>query len=153
LAKATVRTYELSQTFNAPLDFVFKWCTDFREEDPRMVGSTEKRAFLERTDKRVVWASSYKEDNKRKEGIRAVWLRPPDSWHLDTCGDGREVGDYKLTSKGKNRTRLDMVFRVTYDKGEDATRKREWEREGQNEWKVYAKYLENEYKSSLQQRK
>lgn len=57
LAKATVKTYELSQTFNAPLDFVFKWCTDFREDDPKMVGSTAKRTFLERTDKRIVWVA------------------------------------------------------------------------------------------------
>jgi hypothetical protein len=153
VTKATVKTYELSQTFDAPLDFVFKWCTDFREDDAKMVGSTAKRTFLERTDKRIVWAVSYKESNKQKEGIRAVWLHPPDSWHLDTCGDTREVGDYKLTSKGKSRTRLDMVFHVTYEKGEEATGRREWEKEVKGEWKLYAKYLEKDYKSSLQQTK
>lgn len=118
-----------------------------------MVGSTAKRTFLERTNKRIVWSTTYKENEKQKEGIRVVWLYPPDSWHLDTCGDGREVGDYKLTSKGKNKTELDMVFRVTYDKGEEVTGRREWEKEGQDEWKIYAKNLEKDYKSSLQQTK
>ncbi len=151
MAKVTVKTYELSQTFNAPLDFVFNWCTDFREDDGKMISSKAKRTFLERTDKRIVWAATYRENNKQKEGIRAVWLRPPDAWHLDTCGDGREVGDYKLTSKGKTKTRLDMVFSVTYDKGEEVTSRREWEKEVQQEWKIFARYLEKDYKSSLQQ--
>jgi len=149
--KATVKTYKLSQTFNAPMDFVFNWCTDFREDDGKMIGSKAKRTFLERTDKRIVWTTEYREDNKNKEGVRAVWLRPPNAWHFDTCGDGREVGDYKLTSKGKTKTKLDMVFRVTYDKGEKVTGRREWEKGGQKDWKVYARYLEKDYKSSLQQ--
>jgi hypothetical protein len=151
LAKATVKTYKLSETFNAPIDFVFKWCTDFREDDGKMIGSKAKRTFLERTEKRIVWIAAYRENNKQKEGIRGVWLRPPDAWHLDTCGDGREVGDYKLTSKGRTKTRLDMVFRVTYDKGEEVTPRREWEKGGQQEWKIFRRYLEKDYKSSLQQ--
>ena len=58
-----------------------------------------------------------------------MWLRPPDSWHLDTCGDHREVGDYKLTSIGKDKTRLDAVFHMTYDDPDEVETKEKWEKE------------------------
>ena len=84
MKKTFVETYKVSKTFKAPLDYVFGWCTDFREDDGKMTGSKSKRTFLERTDKRIVWAVEYKEKGKTKEGIRVVWLRSPDSWTLDT---------------------------------------------------------------------
>ena len=146
--KYVTRTYKLSQTFKAPLDFVYKWSTDFREDDNKIIGTKTKRTFLEKTKRRYVWAVNYKEGNKAKEGIRAVWFKPPNAWHLDTCGDGREVGDYKLTPKGKNRTRLDMIFDVTYDDPRDVESKEEWETDGKEHWKLFAAALEREYKAS-----
>jgi hypothetical protein len=141
-------TYRVSQIFNAPIDFVFGWCTDFREDDWKMTGSRVRRHFLERTKKRILWVSEYREGGEKKQGIRAVWLKPPYSWHLDTCGDRRETGDYILTRLGRNRTRLDMVFTVTYDRRQDVEDKVQWEKESKAEWKVFAHYLESDYKSS-----
>jgi hypothetical protein len=92
LKSAVVGTYKVSKTFNAPIDFVFKWCTDFREDDGKMVGSKNKKRFLERSKKRIVWVSTYKEDGVPGEGLRVVWLRPPDAWHFETCGDEYERG-------------------------------------------------------------
>jgi hypothetical protein len=42
-------TYQVSQTFNAPKDYVYSWCTDYREDDPKMLGSRSRRRFVERT--------------------------------------------------------------------------------------------------------
>ena len=148
MKNAVVQTYKLSQTFNAPLDFVFGWCTDFREDDNKMIGSKTKRTFLEKGKKRVVWAVNYKEDGKEVEGVRAVWLRPPNAWHLETCGDGNEIGDYRLASRGKNKTRLDMVFRVAYDSKNKVESKEEWEKDGVKHWAAYAGYLEKDYANS-----
>lgn len=148
MKNAVVERYKLSQAFNAPLDFVFEWCTDFREDDNKMIGSKTKRSFLEKGKKRVVWAVNYKKDGKDMEGVRAVWLRAPNAWHLETCGDGSEVGDYKLTSKGKNKTRLDMVFHVTYDSKGEVESKEAWEKDGLNHWAIYADNLEKDYARS-----
>jgi hypothetical protein len=150
LKKSFVETYKVSKTFKAPLDYVFEWCTDFREDDGKMTGSKAKRVFLERTDKRVVWVSEYKEKGKAKEGFRVVWLHPPDSWMLDTCGDNRELGEYKLTQKGKNKTRLDMKFRISYDSKDEVEDKKKWEKDGSEEWDIFRTHLENDYKDSLQ---
>jgi hypothetical protein len=147
MGKPVNQTYRLSATFNVPLDYVFAWCTDFREDDNKMIGSKTRRHFLERTKERFVWVVNYKDDGKDKEGIRAVWLHPPDSWHLDTCGDGREVGDYKLTRLGKTKTRLDMKFVETYDSLEEVEDKKEWEADGKKHWAIYKKALEADFKA------
>jgi len=149
LKKTFVETYKASKTFKAPLDFVFGWCTDFREDDGKMTGSKTKREFIERTDKRIVWAVEYKEKGKTKEGIRVVWLHPPNSWSLDTCGDGKEVGEYVLTPKGKNKTRLDMKFHLSYDSKDAVEDPKKWEKDASEEWDIFRDYLERNYKASL----
>lgn len=148
MKKTFIQTYKVSKTFNAPIDFVFEWCTDFREDDNKMTGSKTTRQFLERTKRRIVWIVNYKEKGEAKEGLRAVWLKPPDSWHLDTCGDGKELGDYKLTSNGK-KTRLDMVFQVTYDNRDEVEKKRKWQKETRELWDIFGRYLEKDYKASI----
>jgi hypothetical protein len=149
LKKTFVETYRASKTFRAPLDFVFGWCTDFREDDGKMTGSKATRKFLERTDKRIVWSVEYKEKGKLVDGIRVVWLHPPNSWRLDTCGDHRELGEYELTPKGKNKTRLDMKFKISYDSKDEVDDRKKWEEEVSEEWDVFRRYLENDYKASL----
>ena len=147
LARPVTKTYQVSKTFKAPLDFCFAWCTDFRADDNKMTGSKIRRHFLERSRRRFVWVTTHKEGRKTVEGIRAVWLKPPDAWHLDTCGDGREIGDYKLKATGRG-TRLDMVFHVTYDDPREAVGVRERVRDAKREWDVFGRYLEADYKAS-----
>jgi hypothetical protein len=139
--------YKMSETFNAPMEYVFTWCTDFREDDNKFTGSKSVRKILESTPERVVWHIRYKEGKGFAEGVRAVWLNPPKSWHLDTCGDGREVGDYKLTPLGKSKTRLDMKFVVTYDSKDEVEDKDEWDSYGVEHWKIYKKALEADFKA------
>ena len=154
MKKAYVDVYKAKQTFRAPLEYVFDWCTDFREDDNKMTGSKTKRTILQKTPRRIVWLVEYKEGGKNREGLRIVWPHPPDSWVLDTCGDRmelgeRERGEYKLTRKGKNKTRLDMKFWLSFDSKEHFQDKKEWEKESSEHWDTYAKYLEKDYKDSL----
>ena len=142
------KTYKTSETFNAPKDFVFNWCTDFREDDYKMTGSTARRRFLERTKDRIIWVVKYKDGKRSLEGVRAVWLKPPNSWHFDTCGDGREVGDYNLSELKNGKTRLDMVFRVTYDDPSEVESQAELTKGGKREWSIFRKFLEKDYKKS-----
>jgi len=147
MSKPVRQKYKLSETFDAPIDYVFAWCTDFREDDNKLIGSKTERTILEKTPERVVWRVRYKDGKGFAEGVRAVWLTPPNAWHLDTCGDGREVGDYKLKALGKSKTRLDMKFLVTYDSKKEVEDKDEWEADGVKHWKIYKKALEADFKA------
>jgi hypothetical protein len=154
LKKSYVDVYKAKKTFKAPLEYVFQWCTDFREDDGKMTGSKRKRTILEKTPTRIVWVMEYKQEGKPRQGLRVVWPHPPDSWTLDTCGDmaewdERERGEYKLTRKGKNKTRLDMKFWLTYNSKEHFPDKKEWAKETAETWETFASYLEKDYKASL----
>jgi len=154
LKKAFTQKYRGSKTFKAPLDFVFAWCTDYREDDVKMTGSKSRRTMLEKTPHRVVWVVTYKQEGKTREGLRVVWPHPPDAWELDTCGDmadwgERERGWYKLTPKGNNRTRLDMEFVLTYNSKRHFPEKKQWLKELDELWDTLASFLEKDYKESL----
>jgi len=114
----TTRTYRASKKIEAPLSFVYDWCTDFQEDDPKITGSKSGRKILEKSEKRVIYTVSLVENGKDEGHVSIVSLKPPNSWHLDTAGNEmeKEVGDYKLSKLGKNKTRLDMVFTLDYSK-------------------------------------
>jgi hypothetical protein len=147
MARPVNQKYKISETFNAPMEYVFAWCTDFREDDGKYTGSKAVRKVLEKTPERVIWRVRYKDGKGFGEGVRAVWLHPPNLWTLDTCGDGREVGEYKLKALGKSKTRLDMKFVVTYDSKDEVEDKDEWEEDGSKHWKIYKKALEADFKA------
>ena len=144
-----LEVFRVSKIINAPLPFAYRWCTDFREDDYKMTGSTARRRFLERTKSRIIWVVKYKDRGRSMEGVRAVWLKRPNSWHLDTCGDGREIGDYTLTGLKNGKTRLDMVFMVTYDNPTEVESEAELAKGGTRQWSIYGRFLEKEYKKSL----
>ena len=55
------------------------------------------------------------EDGTQKIGVDYVTLKSPNSWHLEFFGeDDTEIGDYKLTSLGKSKTKLTMVFKESW---------------------------------------
>lgn len=150
MKKAYVETYHVTKTFDAPLGFVYKWCTDYRSDDLKMLGSKNKRNIIERSKKNVIWRVVTEGKKNGYEGVRVVWLNPPDAWHLDTCGDGREVGDYKLTRLGKTRTRLDMTFSETYYDAMDMESRKSWMADANSHWNAYGRYLERDYRRYLQ---
>jgi hypothetical protein len=143
------KTYKVSTTFKAPLGFVYSWCTDYQEDDPKMVGSKNRRHLHEKTKERVIWTVDGKNLPSKTDPVRVVWLRPPNSWHLETCGDGIEIGDYKLSPVGKDNTRLDMTFTEIHNKKGDFQSKKEYRDETLDHWNKYGKFLERDFKASL----
>lgn len=108
-------SYHVSKTIRAPLSFVYGWCTDYRESDPKITGSKSRRKILFRTKRRVLYASNYRSRGKQRSAVNVVTLYPPNAWHLDFIGDeDDELGDYELSSLGPRRTRLHMTFHEHY---------------------------------------
>ena len=137
--------YHISKTIHAPLRFVYDWCTDYRESDPRITGSKYKRKILMKTKHRVVYVSSYRNRSEMRSAVDVVTLHPPNAWHLDFIGDeDDETGDYALSSLGPRKTKLNMTFTAHYkivnapSKAQDAKQTREV-------WNKYAAALERDY--------
>ncbi len=94
--------------------------------------------------------ASYKDgsDGKPKLAVRIVSLFPSKhSWHLDYYGEeDLETGDYKLSSLGKNKTRLDMVFHNKWKCGKGPS-KEDFEQETNDVWEKYTEALERDFNS------
>ena len=139
-------TFRVSKVINAPLRFVYEWCTDYREDDPTITGSKAKRKTLQKTKRRVIYTTQYKSARKPKSAVNVVTLHPPNSWHLDFIGDeDDETGDYRLTRLGPRRTGLNMVFKEKY-KIPNAPSKAEDLKHTSEVWDKYVAALEKDWK-------
>lgn len=137
--------------FDAPIKFVYDWCTDYSSEDSKITGAKFPRIILEKTKKRAVYASHKKgSDGKPKLAVRVVTLHPETfTWHLDYFAEeDLEVGEYKLTRLGPKRTRLVMVLKNRWKKGKSPSRA-EFEQSSKSHWDKYAAALESDYVRSL----
>jgi hypothetical protein len=142
-----VYSVHVRKTINAPLKFVYDWCTDYQETDPDLTGSKTKRKNLLKTDEWAIYTESYVSGGKEKTAVDVVRLLPPKAWHLDYVGDeDDETGDYILTSLGPRKTRLDMTFTEHY-KTAEFTPKGEFAKRVSMVWGMYAEALEKDYQS------
>ncbi len=133
----------------APFAFAYEWCTDFREDDNKITGSSTQRNILEKTKDRVIYTSRYREEGKNWMRASIVSLKPPYSWHLDAIGDqSNEVGDYLLSRIGPTETRLDMKFKVTYKAQKNIQTKAEWEKDASEFWDKLIARLEKDHNNS-----
>jgi len=141
-----IRRYHVAKVLNAPIKFAFKWCTDFRDTDPNITGSGNKRKILEKTKARVIYTISYKSGRRTLHAVNIVTLHPPRSWHLDSRGEeDDEVGEYALSSLGPSKTKLDMKF-TEYWKTRDYPSNTEYIEQIHDVWNKYAAALEKDYK-------
>jgi len=135
----------VAKTIRAPFGFVYDWCTDYRESDPKITGSKSKRKILLKNKRRVVYVVNYRSQGKSRSAVDVVTLYPPKAWHLDFTGDeDDEIGDYVLTSLGPRKTRLDMKFKEHY-KIRKAPTKAQDVKQIHEIWDKYVAALERDY--------
>jgi hypothetical protein len=105
-------TGRFSKTVDAPIRYVYDWCTDFRADDEVFTKSKLRfRVVRVRPDRLVrirVVNTGVKSPVVEVELVR---LSPPNAWHKDTIGDtDLDSIDYKLTALGPKRTRITLVI-------------------------------------------
>jgi hypothetical protein len=104
--------YVTNVTFDAPIDYVFRWCTDYTPNDPKLGGRTYARRVVERGPDRVVFEDLDELPKGWSWAHYTVTLFPPDHWHMDSIGSHRHaVGDYTLRSEPGDRTRFELRYR------------------------------------------
>ena len=102
---------EVERTFRAPLPFVFRWCTDYSPEDPRIEHDQYVRRVLHRDASTVVYEDLGDHLGDRTGGWflnrQTVTLHPPDHWHAESDGNYRSWSiDYTLRPRPDGTTRL-----------------------------------------------
>lgn len=139
--------YSISKIFDAPLSFVYSWCTNYTSEDPKIIGASYTRNVIENSKKRAVWIHHYSMDGVPKEGVRIVTMSPPSSWHMDGINEEADrTGDYALKSLGKNKTRLTIVLKIWYKTIEPESVSKLKENLS-SDWDKYKAQLERDYAS------
>ncbi len=143
--KAATDAIRFSRIIHAPLGFVYRWCTDYREDDNRITGSKSRRRILERTKERVIYA--YGEKGAKSVGAaNIVTLHPPNRWHVDSISEDRDsTGDYRLTKLKSTSTRLDILFRTKRKSSAAPSKSKFLEHLGEI-WSKYISALERDYK-------
>ena len=141
-------TYEVLKFINAPLRFVYDWCTDYREDDNQITGSKSQRKILQKTKRRAIYVSTYEREGKMKIGVNIVKLMPPKAWYLEYVGEEEdETGWYKLSRLDLHKTRLQMRFTEKY-KINNAPTKEEDRNHTDQLWDKYVARLEMEYSAT-----
>jgi|SRR5580693_3826100 hypothetical protein len=140
--------YEVRATFQAPLGFVYRWCTNYTPKDSRISGEGYDRRILQRSSRTVVLEDLY----DTREGW--IWLRrvirlsPPARWHAESIGNDRMISvDYRLSKLPGNRTRLTIrARRRPYGIGTKNPSKSTWEHSVGANWVEFGRALEREHK-------
>lgn len=143
------RTFTLKKSFSAPLDFVYAWCTDYRDDDHIISGDSSRRHIVSASREKYAWILHDSKRRRSAERVRIVTLMPPSRWHLDGFGEGYDItGDYALASKGKEKTELKMSFTMYYKKAAPET-KTEFASDLGREWDRFKAALEEDYRKSM----
>lgn len=80
------RTLRFNKLIHAPLPFVFRWCTDYRDDDDRITDSIyhyRSEIVLREPDRIVRIITVPGTDRNRSTDVEIITLRPPNRWHLE----------------------------------------------------------------------
>jgi hypothetical protein len=144
------RAWRYRRTIRAPLSFVYRWCTDYREDDDRLTDDLyQYRAeILLREPRRVVRVIRAPVPRSRDDvELEIIELQPPDHWKavmVSLAQDRRGV--YRLRRLDRGRTAIEIRFTERWkstpsDRGEyGALFDRVWDR--------YVARIESEYQAA-----
>ncbi len=144
--------YHIRVTFRAPLRYVYSWCTDYSEEDPKISHEAplSERRIIAKGRGRVV----FEDLEELKDGTAwdrvFVRLEPPRRWQAFYVGNYRHaLANYSLSTPADGRTQLDIRWRrrPSFLEG-PVISKRERERSSLEGWRWFAKRLERDYRGA-----
>ncbi|MFZ1023231.1 MAG: hypothetical protein WAN87_03765 [Thermoplasmata archaeon] len=112
------RTTRYRKLIRAPLPFVYRWCTDYRNDDDRLTNSIyqyRSRIVLSERARVIRIITVPGRNRNRSTDVEIITLQPPNRWHLDKFSvSDDEKGDYRLISKRPQLTVLEMRFRTAW---------------------------------------
>ena len=141
-------TYLVRVEFQAPLEFVYRWCTDFTPEDAKYEGESFQRRILRRSRREVVYENLDQVGRGWWWSHYAVRLMPPNRWHADSVGSHRSLRlDYRLSPLPGDRTQLILTARRRPTAlGPRNPSRAEWNRTVGGSWLKLKRSLERDFR-------
>ena len=143
-------TGRLSKIIDAPIRYVYDWCTDFRPDDAKLEGSKSRHRVMRVSPQRLVRVKVASNGAKNPPmNVELVRLSPPNAWHKDTIGEeDLDSMDYKLTALGPNKTRMSLVM-VERWMVPKFPKKADWIRASNAYWDELVVAIEERYQKGL----
>ena len=103
---------KFTKTVDAPLRYVYDWCTDFRSDDGKFSRSKTRVRVVRLSPEQLVRVRIANTGAKTPVvAVELVRLSPPNAWHKDTIDRiDLDSVDYKLTALGPKKTRVSVVI-------------------------------------------
>lgn len=145
--------YQVRVCFRAPLDYVFRWCTDYTPRDAQLEGEHYQRRILRKTRAHVVYEDLEDSPQGWDWARYTVTLHPPAKWVAERLGNHLEASlRYRLTALAPERTRLDLAWKRRPTALGPRRSKSEVERGTALAWRRFARALESDYRRSPRNR-
>jgi hypothetical protein len=146
--------YDMEAEFDAPLPFVYRWCTDYSAQDGALSGDGYERRVIQRSKRRVVFEDLWWESDGWRWRRYDVTLLPPRGWRAESIGNVRDLESvYRLTELPDERTHLFLrVRRRPGPRSNGQPTKKAFENEVESMWKILGKNLEKDYRASRRRR-
>lgn len=147
MAKWPPPEYRVDVEFHAPLDYVYRWCTDYRADDGRRAREPFVRKVLRRTRDSVTLQDLWTGPGGWFLNQTRTTLHPPNRWHIDSFGTQRVLTiEYTLLSLPRGRTRLEMrIRRRPTELYPGQPSRRQYEGSLGRMWRNYARALERDF--------
>ena len=144
-------TVRVSKVIDAPLRYVYDWCTDYRADDWRIQhadpAKLKFRVFRVSPHRVVRIRVVHRGPQDPEIAVDVVRLNPPADWHLDQIDErDRQALDYHLVKLGPRKTRLDLNVTERWVTRDYPT-PRELRQAVSHTWDIFATALEQRYRS------
>lgn len=144
------QSIRVSTTVDAPLRYVFDWCTDFREDDGKVSRSRPRPRFrVWRLSRDRILRVRLRGGPRRslQVAVDLIRLNPPRSWHTDQIDETDLAAvDYRLTPLGSRRTRISLTITERW-MTPDHPSKTDYSRVVRESWDHYASLIRDRYRS------
>jgi hypothetical protein len=106
-------TVRVSLLIQAPSQYVYDWCTDYRSDDGRFSSARRRPSFrvIRISPRRVVRIRVARGSGRDPAlTVERIRLNPPRSWHQDQLDESDQQSvDYRVSSAGRGRTRFQLL--------------------------------------------
>jgi hypothetical protein len=144
------RTLRFRKVIDAPLPFVFEWCTDFRDDDDRLTDDLYRyraRILLRQPGRVIREIVVPGPDRNRATEVELIDVSPPDRWRSRMFSASLDrVGSYRLLRVSPYCMRIEMRFRESWRSSRPSSRLR-YRALFDEVWDRYAERIEREFRA------